>query len=73
MTQATGYPRSVDDAIARMLDAADHDVSILDDILRRAGLRWEHLGCWTNTTRTRTCQQCGTKRSTLERRGEVRP
>lgn len=74
MTPPTGYPRTADDAIGRLYDAAtDYDISVLDDLLRRAGLRWEHVGCWTNTTRTRTCENCGKRRSSLEAAGEVLP
>ncbi len=72
--QATvaGYPRSVDAAITRLYEGAtDAQQPMLDDILRRAGLRWDHVGCWTNTARSRTCQECGGRRSTLEDRGEV--
>ena len=74
VTRATGYPRTVAYAISRMFEAVEHhQLPVLDEILRAAGLCWEHIGCWTNTTRTRTCGNCGRRRSTLERRGEVLP
>lgn len=71
---AAGYPRTVDEAITRLYIAAtDHELTVIDDVLRRAGLRWEHIDCWTNTTRDRTCGNCGKRRSTLEAAGEVLP
>jgi hypothetical protein len=69
-----GYPRTADRAIERLYEAADDiSISVLDELLRGAGLRWEHVGCWTNTTRRRTCEHCGRRRSTLEAAGEALP
>jgi hypothetical protein len=68
------YPRTVDEAIARLYDAADdHNLPILEELLCDAGLRWVHAGCWTNSARVRTCGRCRRRRATLEAREEVLP
>lgn len=53
--------------------ADDTNISVLDELLRRAGLRREHVGCWTNTTRRRTCERCGARRTVLEATGDALP
>jgi hypothetical protein len=69
-----GYPRTAEQALTVLYEAADdRTVSVLDELLRAAGLRWEHVGCWTNSTKAGTCEHCGRRRSTLEANGEVLP
>lgn len=69
-----GYPRTAEQAIARLHAATDdRTVSILDELLRAAGMRWEHVGCWTNSTKARSCERCRRRRSTLEASDEVLP
>ena len=46
--------------------AYDWEVDVLDDLLRRAGLRWEHSGCWTNRADDAACGRCGRPRDEVE-------
>ena len=39
--------------------AEDWEAAVLDDLRRRAGLTWEHEGCWTNLITDDRCGKCG--------------
>lgn len=45
------------DAMYRVAD--DHECSVLDRLRVKAGLTWEHYGCWTNTSDDPSCGRCG--------------
>jgi hypothetical protein len=63
----TNYAR--EEPLARLYNVADDgEADILDLLLERAGITWEHEGCWTNREDDRTCQRCGSARETSERR-----
>jgi hypothetical protein len=54
------------DPVDRMYEAAtDHEVDVLDQVRRRAGLIWECYGTakrpcrWTNVEGETSCEQCG--------------
>ena len=49
--------------IARLYDVAeDHEAQMLDELRERAGITWEHEGCWTNLAEATTCDRCGATR-----------
>jgi hypothetical protein len=48
------------DRLDKVLNAAnDYEFPAIQDAMRRAGLIWEHVGCWTNDGDDETCEQCG--------------
>ncbi len=53
--------------------ASDGEAEMLDDLRRRAGITWEHVGCSTNLYGSNSCERCGELRVELEERGEVLP
>jgi hypothetical protein len=60
--------------IAKLYGVADdHEASVLDDLQRRAGFTWDHVGCWTNETTRTKCERCGVARASLEPGVEVLP
>lgn len=48
------------DRLDKVLDAADdYELSAIQDAMRRAGLIWDHVGCWTNDGLETSCEGCG--------------
>ncbi len=55
---------STDTDITRMYQAAeDWEADVLDALQRRAGITWEHDGCWTNLANDTHCGYCGKPRA----------
>jgi len=46
--------------------ASDGEATMLDDLRRRAGITWEHVGCWTNLATSASCERCGALRANDE-------
>lgn len=51
--------------------ASDGETAILDDLRRRAGIVWDHVGCWTNPAADLVCDRCGLPFELLRDRGET--
>lgn len=45
--------------------ATDSEISLIDELRRRAGQTWEHIGCWTNLASQEHCERCGKHRVKL--------
>lgn len=56
-----------DPFIALYAVANDYEAQTLDALRERAGLTWEHEGCWTNEASDTTCGRCGDPRSEVAR------
>ena len=58
----TAYPGSEEwPEIALMYHVAnDGECYMLDRLQRKAGITWEHYGCWTNGAENASCENCGT-------------
>lgn len=60
----TGEPEPEIDAMYRV--AEDWEADVLDQLRRRAGITWEHTGCWTNYADVNECERCGRSRADIE-------
>ncbi len=59
--------------ISRLLAVAnDGERTMLDELRRRAGITWEHPGCWTNMADETQCGRCGRPRGEVEAAGSTR-
>jgi len=39
--------------------ASDYQADVLDELRRKAGQIWDHIGCWTNVSTETVCGKCG--------------
>jgi hypothetical protein len=63
----------MDDQLTQLYNVAgDGEAAMLDDLRRRAGQTWEHIGCWTNTTDDDACENCGKPRAEIDE-GDLLP
>ena len=53
------------DAMYRV--AEDWEADVLDALRERAGITWEHEGCWTNMADDKRCGGCGEPREEVGR------
>ena len=47
--------------------ATNDEMQVLDELRERAGLIWQHWGCWTNPGTAIRCQACGVSRREIGR------